>query len=37
MEDLEGNSLSAAPHPQQILKMKMNQPVKPGFLLRKAK
>lgn len=37
MEDLEGKPLSAAPHPQQILKIKMDKPVEPGFMLRKAK
>ena len=37
MGDQEGNSIESAPHPQQILKMKMEHPVKPGFMLRKAK
>ena len=37
MEDQDGNPLESAPHPQQILRMKMDHPVKPGFMLRKAK
>ena len=37
MEDQEGNPIESAPHPQQILRMKMDHPVKPGFMLRKAK
>lgn len=38
MYDLEsGEALQSAPHPQQILKMKMNRPVKPDYILRKRK
>ncbi len=33
----EGEAIDAAPHPQQIVTIKMNQPVKPGFMLRKRK
>ena len=29
-----GEPLSESPHPQQKLRMKMAQPVKPGYLLR---
>lgn len=32
-----GESLESAPHPQQLLKMKMNRPVKPHYILRKKK
>ncbi|MCI8609124.1 MAG: U32 family peptidase [Firmicutes bacterium] len=35
MHDEEGNPIEAAPHPQQILKIKMKQPVKPYYMLRK--
>ena len=37
MYDEEGNPISSAPHPQQILKIKMKQPVKENFMLRKKK
>lgn len=37
MTDEEGNSLESAPHPQQILKIKMAKPVKPDFMFRKEK
>jgi len=37
MEDEEGNPLNSAPHPQQILRIKTDQPVKQGFMLRKMK
>lgn len=37
LKDEEGNDLEAAPHPQQILKIKMEHPVKEGFMLRKRK
>lgn len=38
MYDFEsGESLQSAPHPQQILKMKMDRPVKPDYILRKKK
>lgn len=37
MYDEEGNAVSAAPHPQQILKIKMAEPVKENFMLRKKK
>jgi putative protease len=32
-----GEPIESAPHPKQLLKMKMNKPVKPYFMLRKAK
>ena len=37
MYDEEGNAVESAPHPQQILKIKMDKPVKPSFMLRKEK
>lgn len=33
----EGNPVDSAPHPQQILHIKMNHPVKENFMLRKKK
>lgn len=33
----EKEPVESAPHPQQILYIKMDQPVKPGFMLRKKK
>ncbi|MBQ9016421.1 MAG: U32 family peptidase [Firmicutes bacterium] len=35
MYDEEGEPLESAPHPQQILKMRMMQPVSSGWMLRK--
>lgn len=35
--DEEGNPIESAPHPQQILKIKMEHPVREGFMLRKRK
>ena len=35
--DHEGNPIQSAPHPQQILQIKMEQPVCEGYLLRKRK
>ncbi len=32
-----GENLESAPHPQQLLKMKMDHPVKPHYILRKKK
>lgn len=38
MYDLEsGEAVESAPHPQQMLKMKMLHPVKPDYILRKKK
>ncbi len=37
MYNEEGEAVDSAPHPQQILKIKMDKPVKPFFMLRKAK
>lgn len=37
MYDEEGNPIESAPHPQQILKIKMEKPVKENFILRKKK
>ena len=37
MYDEEGNPVESAPHPQQILKIKMEQPVAENFMLRKKK
>lgn len=36
-DEESGEAIEAAPHPQQILKMKMAQPVKPNYILRKKK
>ncbi len=35
MYDEDGNSIEKAPHAQQIVKIKMDKPVKPYFILRK--
>lgn len=35
--DDQGNPIQSAPHPQQIVKIKMDLPVKPGDILRKKK
>lgn len=35
MQDEEGNPIESAPHAQQIIKMKMKEKVKSGFMLRK--
>ena len=32
-----GEPISCAPHPQQMLRIKMAQPVKPDYMLRKKK
>ena len=37
MYDEEGEAVDSAPHPQQILKIKMEQPVGPFFIMRKEK
>lgn len=37
LKDEEGNDLESAPHPQQILKIRMDHPVKENFMLRKLK
>ena len=37
MYNEEGEPVESAPHPQQILKIKMEQPVEPNFMLRKKK
>ena len=37
MYDEEGNPIDSAPHPQQILKIKMAEPVGENFMLRKKK
>lgn len=37
MYDEEGESVDSAPHPQQILKFKMDKPVKEYYILRKRK
>lgn len=37
MTDVEGNPLESAPHAQQMLKIKMEQDVSAGFILRKKK
>ena len=37
MYNEEGEPIEAAPHPQQILKIKMDKPVKENFMLRKKK
>ena len=35
--DEEGNPIESAPHPQQILQIKMERPVSENFMLRKRK
>ncbi len=35
MWDDEENPIDVAPHPQQIIKMKMDKPVKKFYLIRK--
>lgn len=35
--DEQGNPLESAPHPQQILQIKLEQPAAPNFMLRKRK
>lgn len=35
MQDENGESIEAAPHPQQILRIRMDQPVEEGWMLRK--
>lgn len=35
MYDLDGNKLEEAPHPQQIIKLKVDQPVSPFDMMRK--
>ena len=35
--DEEGNAIESAPHPQQILQIKMEHPVSANFMLRKRK
>ena len=37
MIDEEGNEIEVAPHPQQIIKIRLDQPAEKFFLLRKAK
>ena len=37
MDAESGEILESAPHPQQLLKMKMDHPVKPHYILRKKK
>ena len=37
MYNEEGEPIESAPHPQQILKIKMEHPVEPNFMLRKKK
>ena len=36
-DNASGEPIESAPHPQQIIKMKMAQPVKPNYILRKLK
>lgn len=36
-DEKTGESLHSAPHPQQVLKIKMDKPVKPDYILRKKK
>ena len=35
MKDEDGNSIQSAPHPQQVIRMPVRQPVKPYDILRK--
>ncbi len=37
LQDEEGNPLESAPHPQQILKIKMEKPVSENYIIRKKK
>ena len=37
MYDEDGNPIDSCPHPMQILKIKMEKPVKPDFMIRKRK
>ena len=37
MYNEEGEAIEAAPHPQQILKIKMDKPVAPNYMLRRKK
>lgn len=37
LQDEEGNPLKSAPHPQQILKIKMEKPVSENYIIRKKK
>ena len=37
MENEDGEPVESAPHPQQILKIRMEQPVAASFMLRKKK
>lgn len=37
MYDEDGNPINSCPHPMQIIKIKMDQPVKPEFMIRKRK
>ena len=37
MYNEEGEPIESAPHPQQILKIKMDKPVEPNFIIRKKK
>jgi len=35
MQDEAGNKIDSAPHPQQMIKIEMNEEVEPYFILRK--
>ena len=37
IQDVDGNEIESAPHAQQMIKMKLQKPVKAGFILRKRK
>lgn len=37
MLDEEGNEIEVAPHPQQIVKIRMKKPVKPWYIIRKSR
>ena len=37
MYDEEGNPIDSCPHPMQIIRIKMDKPVKPDFMIRKRK
>lgn len=37
MYDEDGNPIDSCPHPMQIIKIKMDKPVKPEFMIRKRK
>ena len=37
MYDNEGNPIDSCPHPKEIVKIKVDRPVKPGWIMRRQK